>query len=234
MSGNALQLQVTSGSPCAVADLDENIFNFREQCQFLKMHSNLIELYAGELLSIMVLSLYKAYGIVAMLGGIKNASTESRFKLIWLIIIEGSRRLLSCFSRDSVPIVCGLIILQTLFLLTGINGLVNSFSLPIEAILVSRLLLDLREAEQTTDGSTSSPVFTTIPMDADGPLTDTLDYEEYANQAFAHFGPPYTMDRRGTPQRPAINSEERDETTQTRIDVSEAYLSSGKFTELRL
>ncbi|KAF8578852.1 hypothetical protein K439DRAFT_1620992 [Ramaria rubella] len=242
MSGNALQLQVTSGSPCAVADLDENIFNFREQCQFLKMHSNLIELYAGELLSsisqlifaasVMVLSLYKAYGMVAMLGGIKNASTESRFKLIWLIIIEGSRRLFSCFSQD---IVCGLIILQTLFLLTGINGLVNSFSLPIEAILVSQLLLELRELDQTTGDSTSSPMFITIPMEAGGLPTDTLDNAiEHTGQTFAHSRPSYMIHRRGTPQRPAIDSEERNETTQTRIDVSEAYLPSGEVIELRM
>ncbi|KAF8578848.1 hypothetical protein K439DRAFT_1638495 [Ramaria rubella] len=138
-------------------------------------------------------------------------------------------------------------ILQTIILLLApadINNLANPFSLPIEAILVSRLLLELREVEQTTGDATTSPVFTTIPMDADELLTDTLDYEEHTSQAFAHSRPSYMMDvslnfdnepqRRGTPQRPAIDSEERDETTQTRIDVSEAYLPSGKFTELRL
>ncbi|KAF8580341.1 hypothetical protein K439DRAFT_313352 [Ramaria rubella] len=41
----------------------------------------------------MVLLLYRAYGMVAMLGGIKNAFTESRFKLMWLIIVEASCRM---------------------------------------------------------------------------------------------------------------------------------------------
>ncbi|KAF8575576.1 hypothetical protein K439DRAFT_1641243 [Ramaria rubella] len=136
-------------------------------------------------------------------------------------------------------------VLETLLLLANINDFAAPFSLPIEAILVSRLLLELREAEQTTDGSTSSPVFTTIPMEAGGLPTDTLDNAiEHTSQAFAHSRPSYMMDvslnfdnepqRRDTPQRPAIDSEERDKTTQTRIDVFEAYLPSGKFTELRL
>ncbi|KAF8575582.1 hypothetical protein K439DRAFT_1623480 [Ramaria rubella] len=207
-------------------------FNFVRGSTFENALHPDLELHTGVLLSIvsqlifaasaMVLSLYKAYGIVAILGGIKNTCGESRFKLIWLIIIEGSRRL----------IICGLMILQIL-LFANINNSLASFSLPIEAILISRLLLDLWEAEQTGD-ATTSPVFTTIPMNADGLLTDTLDYEEHTSQAFAHSSPSYVGDvslkfdnepqRRGTPQRPEI--EERDETTQTRIDVSDVYLPS--------
>ncbi|KAF8582589.1 hypothetical protein K439DRAFT_140154 [Ramaria rubella] len=175
----------------------------------------------------MVLSLYRTYSIVTMLGGIKNAFTGSRSKLTWLLIIEGSRRVT----------ISGVIILATLILLLvsnfNFNSFASAFSLPIEAILVSRLLLDLREAKQTTDGATSSPMFTTvIPMDADGVWTDIHDDSEHTSQASAYSDPSNTMDvslkfdnepqRRGWPRR-----SERDETT---IDVSKAYLPPRRVT----
>ncbi|KAF8580344.1 hypothetical protein K439DRAFT_1619879 [Ramaria rubella] len=69
---------------CALTELEENIFHFRE------LLSSIFQLMFSAL--VMALSLYRAYGMVATLGGIKNAFTESRFKLMWLIIVEGSRR----------------------------------------------------------------------------------------------------------------------------------------------
>ncbi|KAF8575577.1 hypothetical protein K439DRAFT_1641245 [Ramaria rubella] len=79
--------------PCSVTDSDENIFKFYE------LLSSIFQLIFAA--SVMVLSLYKAYGIMAMLGGIKNTCGESRFKFIWLIITEGClflKRFSSIFS----------------------------------------------------------------------------------------------------------------------------------------
>ncbi|KAF8582593.1 hypothetical protein K439DRAFT_1618123 [Ramaria rubella] len=176
MDANASQLQVVSG-PWGLT-VDANTFHFRE------LLSTVSQFFFAA--SVMVLSLYKAYGIVEMLGGIKNAFTESRFKLMWLIIIEGSRRL----------IICGLMILETLFPLANINNLAVPFSLPIEAILVSCLLLELRELEQNTNQA-ASIVLVTIPTDADGlPLImrNPLNDAENTGQEFFHSGSSQMMD----------------------------------------
>ncbi|KAF8574812.1 hypothetical protein K439DRAFT_812879 [Ramaria rubella] len=134
----------------------------------------------------MILSLNRAYGMVAMLGGMKNAFTEPRLNCMWLIIVEGARRL----------IICGLMILEMLLLLlapTSINNFAGPFLLPIEAILVSRLLLELRELEQKNYHA-KPPVVVAIPMDADGLLTmtNTLDDAENTSQALSHSSPSYS------------------------------------------
>ncbi|KAF8589319.1 hypothetical protein K439DRAFT_418530 [Ramaria rubella] len=121
-------------------------------------------------------------------------------------------------------------IFQTLILFHAAPNIANiatSLVFPIEAILVSRLLLDLREAERRSGDTTISLAFTTIPMDGDGLMRNPVDDAERISQAFQDSSASYMMDVSlnfdNEPQRRGCLRRERVVTgrNETRIDVSE-------------
>ncbi|KAF8573951.1 hypothetical protein K439DRAFT_1642570 [Ramaria rubella] len=121
-----------------------------------------VELILGPVVAaiVMVLSLYKIMGMVDWKESVRSLGTRTPFKFTSLAVSEGFRRL----------IVCGLTILQSLLLRFGSTELAlfsTPFLLPLEAILVCRLLLDLHKKVQNDTNPTISFTFSTVEVAVD-------------------------------------------------------------------
>ncbi|KAF8580345.1 hypothetical protein K439DRAFT_1637080 [Ramaria rubella] len=99
-------------------------------------------------------------------------------------------------------------------------------------MLISRLLLELREFEQKNGDVTTSPVFVTVPMDANGLLTvtGTLDDADQTSQTDpSHIVDVFDNERPRNCSEMEARVTRRDE---TRVDASERYLPPGNATPL--
>ncbi|KAF8590833.1 hypothetical protein K439DRAFT_1627576, partial [Ramaria rubella] len=116
----------------------------------------------------------------------------------------------------------------------NIRNFASPYLLPIEAILVSRLLLDLCELGHRNDNLTTSQVFTTLPLEADKAYTpngasDSVQVDSDASHMM-DVGPPFDNDPQGReyPGRAEVSVKELSE---MEIDIYEAC-PRGTLTEI--